>query len=507
MDAVALVAAVTRPCCATEIQEIPKAVMWLQIRSDLIGDIPADWLRSCSPGKLLYTLRTHQNGGKFDRSMEERRRRLIAAAEDYDLVELEFDSDLHAGLLEEIPAAKRMIVWRGAPCGASGLPAKFQQMVAVPARYYCLLVQGCKSSDGLQPLAFLKNLKRTDVVAFCENASGLWTQLYSPYLGSPFLFGQLDHSMRHAGELSVQQLITDYGFPTLRPIQELYGMVGNKIFQSPSPRLHNNAYKLLDHPALFLPFQVECFEDFWREVVISGALDELGVPVRGLVIVSPFKEVAVSVAAASNSMVRLAKASNVFMRRNGAWEADTTDPESIAAIKHMNLANAAVIGCGGAGRAVAAALQQSGCRVTLVNRGLRRGEYAVNLLGLPFVPLSEFRANGFDLIVNATPVGKENDGFPFVIDTLTNQTLVIDLAYGSHPTPLVSAVQACGGVAIDGYDVLLTQVRKQFQLMTGREMPGEIDRTTVLGSNTRNFFSANAPLQMQMTTEAYECSF
>lgn len=507
MDTVALVAAVTRPCCATEIQEIPKAAAWLQVRSDLIGDIPADWLRSYYPGKLLYTLRAHQNGGKFDRSMDERRRRLIAAAKDYDLVELEFGSDLHFELLDEIPAAKRMVVWRGAPCDVSKLSLQLQQMTAVPARYYCLLMQAASSSDGLQPLLFLKNLKRTDVVAFCEGAAGLWSQIYSPYLGAPLLFGQLDHSMRNTGEMHIQQLMTDYGFPFLRPVRELYGMVGNRIFQSPSPRLHNSSYRLLDHPAIFLPFHVECFEDFWQEMVVSGALDGLGIPVRGLVIVSPFKEAAVAVAGESNTMVRKARASNVFMRRNGTWEADTTDPESVAAIKHMTPAKAAVIGCGGAGRAVAAALQQSGCMVTLVNRGLRRGEYAVNLLGLPFVPLAEFRATGFDVIVNATPVGKENDGFPFVIDTLTNSTMVIDLAYGPRPTPLVAAVLACGGVAIDGYDVLLTQVRKQFQLMTGLEMPGEIDRKTVLGDNNTNFFSADATLQMQMTTEAYECSF
>src|SRR5262249_3036045 len=142
---------------------------------------------------------------------------------------------------------------------------------------------------------------------------------------------------------------------------------------------------------------------------------------------------------------------------------------------------AAVIGCGGAGRAVAAALQQTGSYVTLVNRGVQRGNYASQLLGLPFVPLAEFRANGFDVIVNATPVGKDNDGFPFVLDTLEHQVLVIDLAYGSQPTPLVSAVVARGGTAIDGHDVLLTQVRKQFQLMTGLEMPAGISREMVVG--------------------------
>src|SRR5205823_983288 len=119
--------------------EISRAVAWLQIRSDLIGDIPAAWLRSHFPGKLLYTLQTSQSGGKFDRSVEERRGRLIAAAEEYDLVELEFDSDMQDDLLSAIPAGKRMIVWRGSSCDACKLQLHFRQMAAVSASCYCLI--------------------------------------------------------------------------------------------------------------------------------------------------------------------------------------------------------------------------------------------------------------------------------------------------------------------------------------------------------------------------------
>lgn len=489
MDAVELVAAITTPQAAMDIQKVPKAVSWLQIRADLIGDIPADWLRSQFPGKLLYTLRSYTAGGKFHRSKTERHRRLVAAANDYDLVELEADADFCSDLLGAIPSAKRMIVWRGKECELSQLQSRFYQITTVPARYYCMLPTAAKTSDGLQSLQLLRTLMRMDVVAFCDGPAGLWSQMLSPNFGAPLIFGDLHNPMRQAGELDIEQLITDYGFPTLRPVQELYGMVGTRIFQSPSPRLHNTAYRILNHPALFLPFHVEDFEDFWKKTVESRLLDSLGVVIRGLVIVSPYKEAALAVAGASSYMVRRAGASNVFVRRDGLWEAETTDPETIAGVKDICPVKAAVIGCGGAGRAVAAALQRTGSEVTLVNRGVQRGAYAVQLLGLPFVPLSEFRAKGFNLIVNATPVGKENDGFPFIMDSLGTGTVVIDLAYGSRPTPLVSAVLARGGIAIDGHDVLLTQVRRQFQLMTGFEMPAGIDRQTVLAENAAYFLS------------------
>jgi 3-dehydroquinate dehydratase / shikimate dehydrogenase len=507
MDAVALVATLTTPQTGIGIQKVPNEVTWLQIRADLIGDIPGEWLRSHFPGKLLYTLRTCSAGGQFDRSQAERHQRLLAAANDYDLVELEVDSDLDCGLLKAIPPAKRMIVWRGKECRAAQFEARFLQIASVPAACYCMVATAAQTSDGLEPLRFLSRLKRTDIVAFCEGAAGLWSQLLSPYFGAPFIFGELENPARLMGGLHVQQLIKDYGFPALRPVRELYGMVGTRILQSPSPRLHNTAYRILNLPALFLPFHAEDFDDFWKNMVESEILDSLGIAIKGLVIVSPYKEAALAVAGASSSMVRKAGAGNVVIRRHGVWEAETTDPETITGLRDLCPVKAAVIGCGGAGRAVAAALQRTGAEVTLVNRGLRRGADAVELLGLPFVPLSEFRPNGFNLIVNATPVGKDNDGFPFVIDSLSRGTLVIDLAYGPHPTPLVSATLARGGIAIDGYDVLFTQVRKQFHLMTGLEMPATLGRETVLASNgTYNCAEPVLPAVQGMPTTC-ECDF
>ncbi len=82
--------------------------------------------------------------------------------------------------------------------------------------------------------------------------------------------------------------------------------------------------------------------------------------------------------------------------------------------------------------------------------------------------------------MNATPVGKNNDRLPFDVESLNRNTMVVDLAYGTDPTPLVAAVLARGGTAIDGFDVLLTQVRKQFHILAGKKMPDQIGREMIL---------------------------
>jgi shikimate 5-dehydrogenase len=109
--------------------------------------------------------------------------------------------------------------------------------------------------------------------------------------------------------------------------------------------------------------------------------------------------------------------------------------------------------------------------VTLINRGAERGHHAAQLLGLPYIPLSDFNAQGYDIVVNATPVGRDSDEVPFKLEQLNNDAVVIDLVYGSRPTPLVGGTVAREQTVIDGRDVLLTQVLHQFRMMTDREMP------------------------------------
>lgn len=487
MAKVALVATLTKPLSSDlhELRQLPEGVTHLQVRADLAGDIPAGHLRSHFSGELLYTLRSRICGGTFEGSELERQRRILSVGADYDLVELEADSDLSPRLLAAVPAGARMISWRGTE-GHADLETVFKAIAVTPARYYCLRTSASKTSDGLQPLLLLRKLGRKDVIAYSERPPGCWTQLLAPHFGSPLVFGHVDANTTPKGELTIYQLVQDYGFPALHPVRELYGIVGNSIFKSPSPRLHNTGYRALGYPALFLPFHVECFEDFWREMIEAPALESIGLSIQGLTIVSPHKEAALAAADALSSMVDKAGSSNVFVRRDDQWEAHTTDPESVSRIKE-NCSNgsgcrAAVIGCGGAGRAVAAALQQAGAEVTLVNRGKERGHYAVRLLGLPFVLLSEFEARHFTLLVNATPVGRDGDSLPFGIDSVGNGTVVVDLAYGTHPTPLVSGVLARGGSIVDGHDVLLTQVRKQFYMMIGQELPSSIGREIVVSS-------------------------
>ena len=452
-------------------------VAWLEVRADLVGDLAPEPLRARFSGKLLYTLRSRAEGGAWEGSAERRKRRLLDAAERYDLVDLECVRDLAPDVLKAIPPEKRVISWHGPAVDLAGLKGTFEKMSAADALLYKMVPTATHSGEEVPPLLLLDSLKRRDVAAFAVGPVGAWTRLVAPRLGAPVIYGAMGDVPGAPGQITLRRLREDFGLPALPPVERIFGVVGNPVAHSLSPRLHNTAYRALGLPALYLPFHVESFGDFWLEVVEEGVFEQIGMPLHGLSVTTPHKEAALAVAAAASPRAELIGAANTLVSNDGVWEAESTDPEGVVLplqARGIDLAErrAVVVGAGGAGRAAAEGLMVAGAQVTVANRDPERGWRAADLLKLPFVPLDELQPSAFDIIVNATSLGRaENDPIPFSLDGVRPGTVVIDLVYRAEPTPLLSAAAERGVATIDGREVLVYQALGQFRWMTGREMP------------------------------------
>ena len=458
-----------------DLRKLPPEVELLEIRGDRIGHIDPDWLRSHFNGQLLFTLRSTAEGGDCDLAGEERHRRLLRAARCYDLVDLEAERDVCPELLDQIPSNRRLISWAGPATDAQTLLLRAGYFTTVAARFYKVVPEAAVNSDGVPPLDVLHAMNRRDLIAFAGGEAGFWSRLVAPYVGAPFVFGTVGTERRSLREPPIAQLVQDYGFPRFRP-DHLYGIVGSPVTHSLSAQLHNTAYRALGVPALFVPFEEEHFARFWRDMVESDPLGRVGVSIKGLTVVSPHKELALKAGTRASGMVRRAGSANIVVRENTGWRSDTTDPEGVVvALRERGIAisrqKTAVIGCGGAGRAVAAALGMLGADVTLVNRSLDRGLRAQRRLRLPFTPLNVFSARDYSTVVNATPLGRNGESLPFDIAQMRKGGSVVDLTYGRDETPLIRRARALGHTSVDGLEVCLIQVRHQFRIMTGLDMP------------------------------------
>ncbi len=473
-----LVASLTGKPESEEISDLDGQADVLEVRADLTGDLDPEWLRSLFPGQLLYTLRSRTEGGTSDASDLRRRERLETAAKHFDLVDLEGHRDLHPRLLEAIPPAQRLISWHGPPSSYSDLTSVFDQRATAEARYYKVVSAAEEPGQELGPLALANSLQRDDLIAFASGPVGAWTRTIAPRLGAPVVYGAVGEEPAAPGQPSLAKLQRDFCLPELPEVTRLFGLVGSPVAHSLSPALHNTGYRRLGIPALYLAFHVEAFGDFWLEIVESGSLEVLGFDLRGLSVTSPHKSAALAVAGAASPLADTVGSANTLIARSGVWEAESTDPDGVLGPLRSRAITiegqaVAVVGAGGAGRAAAFALAHSGARVVIVNRGEARGRRVAAEIRVPFRPLEEFEPSRFDIVIHATPLGRQaEDEMPIDPAELGPETVVVDLVYrDSEPTRLVSETRASGRTAIDGREVLLYQALSQFRLMTGQSMP------------------------------------
>lgn len=400
---------------------------------------------------------------------------LIKAPDQAYWVELE-EEDLRPEILLHIPDHQRLLYWRGEAESYDQLQQKYQELLATPAAGYLMEFIPRSQREVIWPLQLQKEVGKRRLTAYATGPLGRWTRILGAFTGAQLAIASLESSPENAP--TIQEWTIDYGLPKIYPVSRLYGIIGRPLTGSLSPCLHNMAYRLLRLPWLYLPFYVESFGEFLEMSATDEYLRNLRI--EGLTSVSPLKEEAwETVGTTRNPFVEIAGACNLVLRDGEHWRADTTDGMGVEEILR-GLAfdpqgkKVALLGCGGAGRTIAAKLMARGAHINLYNRSVSRGLTATDRLGIPYRLLSGFHPAGYDLIIHATPQGKKEHELPFDPALASDHAVIIDLTYSRGLTPLISLAQQCGLRTGSGREILVHQVRQQFLGMTGREMPLEM---------------------------------
>jgi shikimate dehydrogenase len=256
----------------------------------------------------------------------------------------------------------------------------------------------------------------------------------------------------------------------------LAGVMGWPVAHSLSPRLHGfwlNEYGI-DGAYVPLPVRPE------RLSAALEALPDLGF--SGCNLTVPHKEAALAVLDEVDPQARRIGAVNtVRVRADGSLHGWNTDVEGYAqslgaALPGWSLAgrSAAVIGAGGAARAVIAALIEMGAaEIRLVNRTPGRAEELARMLGGPIrIEPWERRSRaleGAGLLVNTTTLGMAGQpAFEIDLEPLPREAVVSDIVYAPLETPLLAAARARGHPAVDGLGMLLHQAVPGFEAWFGR---------------------------------------
>jgi len=250
-------------------------------------------------------------------------------------------------------------------------------------------------------------------------------------------------------------------------------VLGRPVGHSLSPLLHRAAYAALG------------LTDWRYDALDIGPADlpvllaGLGPEWRGFSVTMPCKRAAVEVADEVDALPRLLGAANTLVRLDaGGWRAENTDVTGVGMALQLGgveqVEHAAILGAGGTAVAAATALASLGAKQVdvIVREPARAGDLLRVLDALDVVPevqrLDELDAVSAPVVVSTVPVA----GQPAVADlTWRPGQTVLDVLYAGWPTPLAQRVQAAGGTAISGLEVLFWQATAQVELMTGQPAP------------------------------------
>jgi shikimate dehydrogenase len=258
-------------------------------------------------------------------------------------------------------------------------------------------------------------------------------------------------------------------------------VIGDPVEHSLSPVLHNAAFAALGLDWVYVALPVA------RGQVAGAIAGVRALGVSGLSVTMPHKgPVAAEMDQLSLTASRLG-AVNTVTRRGAELVGDSTDGEGFLAALRLDEGwdpagkRCAVLGAGGAARAVILALAEAGAAaVAVVARRPDAAHDAVALAAPAGRVAGIETVADAELIVNATPVGmtagQGSGGLPLDLDPgwLGSGQLVVDLIYAPPSTPLLEAARAAGARASNGLGTLIHQAALQSRLWTGMEPPLEV---------------------------------
>ena len=264
----------------------------------------------------------------------------------------------------------------------------------------------------------------------------------------------------------------------------LAGVIGSPIAHSKSPRLHRHWLAKYGIAGDYVPLHVE--KDDLREVL--RALPKMGFV--GANVTIPHKVAVLDIADQVSDRATLIGAANTLIfHEDGKIIADNTDGNGFLANLKQGAPNwrpdlgpAAVLGAGGAARAVIVTLLDAGVpEILLANRtrtkaDILRSEFGSRVRVFEWVQAGNM-IEAATTVVNTTSLGMV--GSPELrvpLDGLQPRTVVTDLVYNPLRTHLLDEAEKAGCTVVDGLGMLLHQGVPGFERWFG--VRPEVDQAT-----------------------------
>ena len=283
----------------------------------------------------------------------------------------------------------------------------------------------------------------------------------------------LGGSLAAIGHMDPKMLNDLYHFQMLDKDTCLFGITGYPLKVTSSPLLHNKRYAEESMNAVYIPFRAEAVADAFR---FAKILD-----VKGFSVTIPHKEGIIDFLTKMDKKVREIGACNTVVHDGDEWIGYNTDCTGFerALLEFTGLDNlkgkrVAIIGAGGAAKAIAYSVKTLGAKGCIFNRTALRArklaeQYDFEYGGLDTEAIPKLKKYS-DIIIQTTSKGmgsvsapdETND--PIWFYDFTGKEMVYDIVYEPEITPIMARASVAGCKVHNGFSMLKYQGEEQFRL-------------------------------------------
>ena len=349
-------------------------------------------------------------------------------------------------------------------------------------------------NDCFEVFDLLKN-KTGDCIAFAMGEVGIISRIIAKKLGSLVTFASLDSGSETApGQVTINDFKNLYRSDIIGDDTRIYGIIGNPVSHSMSPAVHNASFAAGRLNKIYLPILIEGGRKEFNEFM-ANVLHRSRLGFSGFSVTIPHKGHALEYLLEMGEYVeelaeRIGAVNTIVVGVNGRFSGYNTDyagamdviKNAMGRRKHdLHKLKVAVIGAGGAGRAIVAGLCDVAAKVTVYNRTVSKAEGLAEEFNCSYSGLEGLQNLDADLIVNCTSIGMspDVDASPVLAGAIKKEMTVFDTVYNPVETLLLKQAKEAGAKTIDGVSMFIGQAMAQFKLFTSTDGNAELMRKKI----------------------------
>jgi shikimate dehydrogenase len=265
-----------------------------------------------------------------------------------------------------------------------------------------------------------------------------------------------------------------------------YAVIGDPIDHTLSPNIHNAAFKELGLDCTYIAYRIPKGE-------LEEGLESLKkIKIAGFNVTIPHKIEIVKYLDKVDEDCSLIGASNTVTNIDGVLKGYNTDMDGfLEPIKRKNIAiegaKVLLLGAGGAARAIVAGFaKEKAGHITIANRTKQKASSLAQFahkIGIDAnaISIDEIGNSEYKFIINATSIGLKNEPTPIPDEIIDQNSTVYDIVYMPMNTDLIKKSKQKGATVIYGYEMLLGQAVRAFEIWHETKAPYEAMKRAILG--------------------------